>query len=118
MIIDYNLQKTYQESIDIVDIGNTALVCENINKELYYILIKTELGKTALLKMGPIFPDLETLLDGFSVSFKRIDYKEKTIEKDLMLFINDPKKRIEKVEECLPEEILPQFPNLACITLF
>ena len=118
MILDYDLQKTYQKSLDIVDLGNTVLVCENNRNELYYIIIRTELGKTALFKIGPVFPDLEALLDGFNVSFKRVDYKEKTIEKDLMLFINDPKKGIEKVEEYLPEEILPQLPDLAHITLF
>lgn len=110
MIFEFSVQKTFAESIDIVDIGNTALRCTNNMLDNYYIIIKTIMGKTSILKFGPICPDLEVLLNDFSVSYKKFDYKETTISKEINKFINDFKKEINKIEEITEYEAWQDFP--------
>lgn len=110
MIFEYSVQKTFTEAIDVVDIGNTALRCTGAKLDEYYIILKTIMGKTAILKFGPVCTDIETLLNDFSVSFKKIDYKENVIEREVDKYINDFKKEITKVEEITEYEAWLAFP--------
>ena len=113
MIFEFSVQKTFNQSIDIVDFGNTALRCTNNNLDTYYLIIKTVMGKTHFLKFGPICEDIGVLLDEFAVSYKKIDYKETTICREIDKFINDFKKEIDKVEEVTEYEALKAFPAVA-----
>ena len=112
MIFEFSVQKTFNESIDIVDMGNTALRCTNSQHDDYYIIIKTIMGKTSILKFGPICPDLEVLLNDFSVSYKKIDYKENIIYREIDKFINDFKKEISTIEEITEYEAWKDFPAI------
>lgn len=110
MIFEFSIQKTFDQSIDIVDMGNTALKCTNCHMDSYYIIIKTVMGKTSILKFGPVCPDIEILIDDFFVSYKKIDYKETVIYKEIDKFINDFKKNIDTVEEITEYEAWKDFP--------
>lgn len=110
MIFEFSVQRTFTQAIDVVDIGNSALKCTNRKMENYYIIIKTTMGKTSILKFGPICPDVDMLLDDFSVNYKKIDYKEAAIGKEINKFINDFKKEIDNVEEITEYELWQDFP--------
>lgn len=112
MIFEYSVQRTFNETIDVVDIGNTALRCYGKKLDLYYIILKTVMGKTSIIKFGPIMPDTEVLFNDFSVSYKKIDYKENLIEKEVDKFINDYKKEVTKVEEITEYEAWLDFPPI------
>lgn len=110
MIFEFSVQKTFTESIDIVDIGNTALRCINKGMDEYYIICKTVFGKTAMIKFGPVCPEIDGLLNDFTVNYKKIDYKETSISKEIDKFINDYKKEITAVEEITDYEAWRGFP--------
>lgn len=112
MIFEYSVQKTFNESIDVLDIGNTALRCHGSKLDFYYIILKTVMGKTHIIKFGPVMPDIDMLFNDFNVSYKKIDYKENTIEKEVDKFINDYKKEITLVEEITEYEAWRDFPNI------
>ena len=112
MIFEYSIQKTFNESIDVVDIGNTALRCHGSKLDFYYIILKTIMGKTSILKFGPVMPDIDVLFNDFTVSYKKIDYKENLIEKEVDKFINDYKKEITLVEEITEYEAWQDFPDV------
>ena len=112
MIFEYSVQKTFNESIDVVDIGNAALRCHGSKLDFYYIILKTVMGKTSIIKFGPVMPDIEVLFNDFSVSYKKIDYKENLIEKEVDKFINDYKKEITLIEEITEYEAWQDFPNI------
>ena len=46
------------------------------------------MGKTSILKFGPVCPDIEALLNEFSVDYKKIDYKETAVFKEINKFID------------------------------
>lgn len=112
MIFEFSVRRTFTESIDVVDIGNTALRCTNGDMETYYIITKTIMGKTHIIKFGPICPDIELLISDFSVSYKKIDYKENLLFKEIDKFINDYKKEIDTVEEITEYEAWEDFPQI------
>jgi hypothetical protein len=112
MIFEFSVQKTFNQSIDVVDIGNTTLRCCNQRGDCYYLLTKTVFGKTSIVKFGPVCPDLDTLLDDFTVNYRKIDYKEAAIYKEIDKFINDFKKSIEAVEEVTDFEAWQDFPKV------
>ena len=112
MIFEYSVQKTFNESIDVVDIGNTALRCHGSKLDFYYIILKTIMGKTNIIKFGPVVPDVDVLFNDFTVSYKKIDYKENLIEKEVDKFINDYKKEITLVEEITEYEAWQDFPAI------
>ena len=112
MIFEFSVQKTFNESIDVVDIGNTALRCTNNCLDNYYIIIKTLFGKTSIIKFGPICPDIDALINDFCVTYKKMDYKEAAICKEIDKFINDFKKDITKIEEITEYEAWQDFPPI------
>jgi hypothetical protein len=112
MIFDYSVTKTFNQTIDVVDAGNTALKCTSVNLLDYYIIIKTIFGKTHILKFGPVCPDLELLEEDFSVSYKKFDYKESTLFREIDKFINDTRKGIDSIEELTEFEAWEQFPPI------
>jgi len=110
MIFEFAVQKTFNQSIDVVDIGNTALRCTNRHMSEYYIIIRTVMGKVSIVKFGPVCTDIDCLLDEFNVSYKKIDYKEPAICKEIDKFINDFKKEIDTIEEITDFEAWQAFP--------
>lgn len=112
MIFEFSIQKTFNQSIDVVDVGNTALKCTNVHMDNYYIITKTVFGKVSILKFGPVCQDIDILLDDFSVSYKKIDYKEALLHKEIDKFLNDYKKEIETVEEITELEAWQDFPAI------
>jgi hypothetical protein len=87
MVFEYSVQRTFTEAIDVVDIGNTALKCTGSSLDDYYIVLKTIMGKTSIIKFGPVCPDIEILLNDFTVTYKKMDYKESGICKEIDKFI-------------------------------
>jgi hypothetical protein len=112
MIFEYSVQRTFNESIDVVDIGNTALRCTGSKLDDYYIILKTVMGKVSIIKFGPVVPDIDILFNDFSVVYKKIDYKEAAIHKEVDKFINDFKKEITSVEEITEYEAWQAFPAI------
>jgi hypothetical protein len=112
MIFEFSVQKTFNESIDVVDMGNTALRCTNRQLDNYYIIVKTIMGKTHFIKFGPVCSEIDALLEDFSVEYKKIDYKESQVYKEIDKFINDFKKGIETVEEVTEYEAWQDFPAI------
>jgi hypothetical protein len=112
MVFEFSIQKTFNQSIDVVDVGNTALRCTNSHMDNYYIITRTVFGKTSVLKFGPVCPDIEALINDFSVSYKKVDYKENLLFKEIDKFLNDYKKEIETVEEITEFEAWEDFPPL------
>lgn len=114
MIFEYAGHKTFMGAIDVVDIGNMCIRCSQDNGEAeWYLITKTVMGKVSVITFGPVLPEVPTLLDGFSVNYQNIDYKEKLICKAVSAYINDPKKNISEVEE-LPEiAAWKEFPDIA-----
>lgn len=112
MVFEFAVQRTFNESIDVVDMGNTALRCTSRDLNTYYIILKTVLGKTSIIKFGPVCTDIELLQNDFSVSYKKIDYKETPIFREIDKFINDYKKEIDSVEEVTEYEAWQDFPAI------
>ena len=112
MTFEFSIQKTFDQSIDIVDVGNTALRCVNKQLDNYYIITRTVFGKTSIIKFGPVCPDIDVLLNDFSVSYKKIDYKEPLLFKEIDKFLNDFKKEISTVEEVTEFEAWTDFPQI------
>jgi hypothetical protein len=112
MVFEFSIQKTFNQSIDVVDVGNTALRCTNSHMDNYYIITRTVFGKTSVLKFGPVCPDIEALINDFSVSYKKVDYKENLLFKEIDKFLNDYKKEIETVEEITEFEAWEDFPQI------
>ena len=112
MVFEYSAQRTFTDSIDVVDIGNTALKCTNVKFDDYYIILKTVMGKTSIIKFGPVCPDIEVLLNDFTVTYKKLDYKESSICKEIDKFINDFRKEINSIEEITEYEAWQAFPDV------
>jgi len=119
MIFDYNGVKTFTDSLQIDDIGNCAIKCEGTYREgripfygEYYLITKTVMGKTAIAKFGPVDPDSPGMVNGFELTFKKINYKEATICKEIQLFINDGLKGISKAEQITDIEAFELVPSL------
>jgi hypothetical protein len=114
MIFEYAVQKTFNEALDVVDAGNCALRCTGgkFGAFHYYIIIKTIMGKTHIVKFGPVLPGIPMLVENFNVTYIKDDYKESFIFKEVDKFINDFRKKIISVEEITEYEAWQDFPPM------
>jgi len=113
MLFEYHAEEVFTKELDLVDVGNSAVRCVTKDFAEYYILLTTIMGKTHVLKFGPVVPDLDTLSDNFSVSYKKIDYNEQKIKREIDQVLNDTKKAIEEAEEIPVEVAMMSFPNIS-----
>jgi hypothetical protein len=111
MIFEFDQQPKFMQEIDIEDIGNVALRCSNRKCQEFYIIVKTYLGKSALLKFGPIMADLGILTFNMDLSFKKFDYKESTIVKEINKCLNDGRNEIDHVAIISEYEALAAMPT-------
>ena len=114
MIFEFKPEMCYMEQLDVEDIGNVCIRAISEHELEYYIITKTILGKTFILKFGPILPDLQALWSGFSVNFNKIDYKEGKIIKEISTMLNNsnPKDKIAKAEVITEYEAFSIFPDI------
>ena len=117
MIIDYYPQEVFTKTIQIDDIGNFALRATSSDESEYYMIVKTVMGKTSVLKFGPTIPDIGILCADYSMNYKKMNFKEGAIEKEASIFINDHKKDIVDAVEILPEEAIEEIPEITLDSL-
>lgn len=110
-LVNFDLQKTYAQTIEVEDIGNCAIRATSGAFEDYYIVIQTVMGKTSILAFGPILADVAVLQEDFNLSFKKIDYKEKNITNEINKFINDMRKGIKQADIISVEDALRAIPT-------
>ena len=118
MIFDYKKEEVFTKTVDVVDCGNFALRATNeTGMHEYYIIVKTIMGKTAILRFGPIVPDLPILCADFELTHKIIEYKENSINKEISKYINDPKKEISEVNVIEDFEAYKMLPEISEATM-
>lgn len=114
-IIDYAAAETYTKTLDVPDIGNFGIRCMNDKLETWYMAAFTVMGQTSIFRYGPVLEGLDgQMLDGFSFSYKSIDYKEDRIEKEIDFMLNESKKTITSAEVLpSPFKAFEDFPDMA-----
>ena len=89
MQFEYLQQITAQESIDIDDIGNTAIQCWSNYGETKVLIIKTMDGITEIIEFGPVNTDINELPDKVIYNYQRFEFNQGKIIKIINKFIND-----------------------------
>lgn len=119
MLFDYQATKTFENTLQINDIGNCAIRCVGRYKDgkvflpgEFYLVTKTIMGRTYLAKFGPMIPDIPYMQNTFDASYKIFAYKEATICREIELFLNDATRKITEAEEITDLEVFANFPSL------
>ncbi len=99
MIFDYLRTVQAMDTISIEDIGNTCINAFNDDGLEWFLVLETNNGWTKTTIFGPLKVDSNKLTTSFSYSFYEKDFSEKTINKTIDNFINNPKYMITQVEE-------------------
>lgn len=92
MIFEYNQQLLPQNLLDIDDLGQLCLEGSNDDGMYFYLIIRTSLGSSIIATCGPVVPDIDMLPKNCCEMFKRIDYSEDKIIKEIENFLNGKNK--------------------------
>ncbi len=98
--------------LEIENIGECALIANNDFLQEQVLIITTALGKTKILRYGPVFIDNAQPPISVSYTFDEIDYNEYKIDKAIEKFINDAKFRATQVKVVDIEEALDIITDL------
>ena len=99
------MQQTYEymrvisslDTIEVPDIGNCILQECNDLGLIWYLYIKTSLGRSTIIEIGP-FNDKDIYEGRFIIKKKTIEFKERIIDSTLRKFIEDPKRDITQIQ--------------------
>lgn len=111
MNIEYMIQVTAGDSIDIDDIGNCCIKAYNDSGEEYYLYTKTYLGWVDIIQYGPATPDFEQLPKIVSYSYQRIEYDTRKLERIISTFLNNKYSGITQASLCDVNEIKENIKN-------
>lgn len=111
MLYDYNMQKLFTQTVEVDDSGNCCLECETPDGDFYYLKTQSIMGMVYCLKFGPIMPDLDVLDSDFCLEYRKFKYSQKSIDKEINGFINDPKKGITEVRNTDEMTIMNAIPE-------
>ena len=100
------------DSIDIEDIGNTALQLINDTGQCWYLILYTNLGWTTIHSFGPMNLEDSILPYHFQYKYDLQEYDDAKLIKVIDKFINDPKKIITQIFFVDKDETLSKLKNL------
>ena len=112
MHFDYMIQTVVGDSIDIDDVGNTALQMSNDVGEFWFMIISTELGWSKIFEFGPIVPDIEELPKYCSMQYREIQYDVRKLNSIIDKSLNAINRNITQVCEIPKEEAKNNMRNL------
>lgn len=97
MNFSYLCTRTFEDSIEIEDIGNCCIDALNDSGDEYYLIIETELGGSTITECGPFMADMGPNTGFFYFSHNYRPFKESSIKKVIDKFLNDERKEITQV---------------------
>lgn len=106
----YYVKQSYGE-LQISDIGNCVIEANNDVGGFYYLIIKTDLGYSKILRYGPI----DDFMVESNVYFKQIEYNENKLLFIIKNFLQDPKANITQAQEITEEEALTKYKDLSTL---
>lgn len=75
-------------NIDIEDIGDCIIEGNPGFEKYYYLVIKTEYGRTKICKFGPVLRSLQYLVEEFKFEMTSFEYSEGRLVKQIDSFLN------------------------------
>ena len=105
MEFEYFYIQSVNASIDIDDPGNCAIAAYTDLGATYFLVIKTTLGTTNVFEYGPIIQGSNVLPKSVNCSFKRMEYRDTSIQKIIRTFLNNPAAKITQAIEIPVEQV-------------
>jgi len=112
MIFDYVATREFTTSLEVKNIGNCCIKAKNKDGDLFFLRVKSIMGQVNILKALYVNPNLEYLQDKFEVSYKKMKYSEKAIQKEIKQFLNDFDCKISEAYEIEEAETFENLPNI------
>lgn len=108
MTFEYLQRVIVDAELNVDDIGQCVILGRNDIGEEHYLTIRTEMGWTEQIIVGPVCPDIEILPFNVAILYSRYEYNQGKIERAIDKFLNDPKKMISQAEVVTYDSIYPQ----------
>jgi hypothetical protein len=107
MTFEYLQRVVVDAELSVDDIGQCVILGRNDIGEENYLIIRTEMGWTEQIVVGPVCPDIEILPFNVSIYYTRFEFNQGKIERAIDKFLNDPKKMISQAEVTTFDAIYP-----------
>lgn len=109
MTFEYLQRVVVDAELNVDDIGQCVILGRNDIGEESYLIIRTEMGWTEQISIGPVCPDIEILPFNVAILYSRFEYNQGKIERAIDKFLNDPKKMISQAEVVTFDTIYPNI---------
>ena len=117
MLIEYNHQITPQDLINIKDVGQCAIEGTNDDGLYFYLIVVTTRGYSSICTFGPVIPDIDEVVPGYTCQMHQVEFNPKKITKDIYTWLNGKKpgkaKPISSAKIICVEEALDNLPDIA-----
>jgi len=84
----------------------------NDDGQEWYLIIRTSLGQSTIIQIGPLTADVDVLPRYFDYNYQRIEYKEVKLFNTIDQFLNNPKRMITQVFFTSEEAVKERLDNL------
>ena len=109
MTFEYLQRVVVDAELNVDDIGQCVILGRNDIGEESYLIIRTEMGWTEQISIGPVCPDIDILPFNVAILYSRFEYNQGKIERAIDKFLNDPKKMISQAEVVTFDTIYPNI---------
>lgn len=109
MTFEYLQRVVVDAELNVDDIGQCVILGRNDIGEESYLIIRTEMGWTEQISIGPVCPDIDILPFNVAILYSRFEYNQGKIERAIDKFLNDPKKMISQADVVTLDTIYPNI---------
>ena len=109
MTFEYLQRVVVDAELNVDDIGQCVILGRNDIGEESYLIIRTEMGWTEQISIGPVCPDIDILPFNVAILYSRFEYNQGKIERSIDKFLNDPKKMISQADVVTFDTIYPNI---------
>ena len=109
MTFEYLQRVVVDAELNVDDIGQCVILGRNDIGEESYLIIRTEMGWTEQISIGPVCPNIEILPFNVAILYSRFEYNQGKIERAIDKFLNDPKKMISQADVVTFDTIYPNI---------
>ena len=98
MTFEYLQRVIVDAQIDVENIGECVILGRNDLGEESYLIIRTDMGWTEQINIGPLTPDVDILPFNINLAYSRFEFNQTKLMRAIDRFLNDPKKMITQAE--------------------
>lgn len=99
-------------TLDVDNVGNVVISATNLLYQEYFLIIKTEYGRSKIIQYGPVWVEEDIKPNFISYTYTEMDFSSSRLETIIEKFLNNPKYCVSQAKVIDLDEAISRIKDL------